>query len=69
MPWIVAFVATVLLLIVLHDAFEVMLLPRRVHRHIRLTGFYFRVAWAAWSGIALRLPAGSRRERFLSICG
>jgi hypothetical protein len=43
-----------------------MLLPRRVHRRIRLIGFYFHVAW---SGIALRLPAGSRRERFLSIFG
>src|SRR5690242_12586080 len=46
-----------------------MLLPRRVHRRIRLTGFYFRVAWAAWSSIALRLPAGSQRERFLSVFG
>ena len=50
----------------LYDAFEVMLLPRRVYRRIRLTGFYFRVAWAAWSSIALRLPAGSQRERFLN---
>jgi hypothetical protein len=69
MPWIVAVCAAALLLSVLYDAFEVMLLPRRVYRRIRLTGFYFRVAWAAWSSIALRLPAGSQRERFLSIFG
>src|ERR1700751_4337300 len=69
MPWIVAFLAAALLLVVLYDAFEVMLLPRRVHRRIRLTGFYFRGAWSIWSRIALRLPAGSPRERFLSVFG
>jgi hypothetical protein len=41
LPWIVAIVAVVLLIVVLQDAFEVMLLPRRVHRRFRLTRFYF----------------------------
>jgi hypothetical protein len=58
-----------LLAIVLQDAFEVMLLPRRVHRRVRLTRFYFEVAWAAWTIAALRRPPGRQRERFLSVFG
>ena len=47
MPWIIGLFAVAVLLLVLQDAFEVMLLPRRVTRHIRLTRFYFEKAWAA----------------------
>jgi hypothetical protein len=56
--------AVALLLVVLQDAFEVMLLPRRVHRHLRLTRFYFDHVWSAWSWLANRLQlacAGSPR--------
>jgi voltage-gated potassium channel Kch len=62
---IAAILGISLLGVVLQDAFEVMLLPRRVHRRIRLTRFYFEGMWAVWSTCALRLPAGQRRERFL----
>jgi Ion channel len=58
-----------LLSIVLQDAFEVMLLPRRVHRRTRFTRFYFGLAWSAWSTIALRLRKGAPREQFLSVFG
>jgi len=61
--------ALALLGIVLQDAFEVMLLPRRVHRRIRLTRLYFKAMWFAWSAWAAQLPAGQRRERFLSVFG
>jgi hypothetical protein len=67
--WIVAILAIALLLLVFQDAFEVMLLPRRVHRQVRLTRFYFAAVWTAWCAIALRLKAGERRERFLSVFG
>ena len=61
--------ALLLLAFVLQDAFEVMLLPRRVSRKYRLTRLYFRAAWFAWSSIATHLPKGARREGFLSIFG
>jgi len=67
--FIAVVLALVLLAVVLQDAFEVMLLPRRVHRRTRFTRFYFGVAWSAWSAIALRLPKGARREHFLSLFG
>jgi hypothetical protein len=61
--------ATALLLLILQDAFEVMLLPRRVIRRVRLTRFYFQTTWTVWGAVARRLAAGSRRERFLSVFG
>ena len=67
--WIAIIPAAVLLALVLQDAFEVMLLPRRVHRRRRLTRYYFTAAWNAWCAIARRLPAGARRERFLGVFG
>ena len=69
MAWIIATLGTILLLAVLQDAFEAMLLPRRVHRHVRFTRFYFQAAWAIWRGVALRLRTGPGRERFLSVFG
>ncbi len=59
----------VLMVIVLQDAFEVMLLPRRVKRRWRLVRLYFRGTWAIWSALARTTHTTSRRERFLSIYG
>lgn len=61
--------SVVLLGFVLQDAFEVMLLPRRVERRRRLMGIYFRVAWRGWAKLAVRLPPGRRRESWLSHFG
>ena len=58
-----------LILLVLQDAFEVMLLPRRVQRRVRFMSTYFRVTWGTWSAFARRLPCGQRREAFLSYFG
>jgi hypothetical protein len=58
-----------LLALVLQDAFEVMLLPRRIVRRWRLMRAYFRVTWTGWATLARTLPEGARRERFLSIYG
>ncbi len=58
-----------ILALVLQDAFEVMLLPRRVQRRLRMVRLYFRVTWAIWTTAAHAWPAGGRRERFLSIFG
>ena len=69
-PFVLAGLLSSLLLgIVLQDAFEVMLLPRRVHRRLRLMALYFRVTWAAWSGLAQRLSPGQWRESLLSHFG
>jgi len=67
--WVAATLAVILLIIVLQDAFEVMLLPRRVYRRVRLTRFYFTAAWTTWCGVARCLPTGAKREHFLSLFG
>ncbi|WP_428377094.1 potassium channel family protein [Lichenicoccus sp.] len=65
----VGVLAVALLVIVLQDAFEVMLLPRRVYRRFRLMRYYFAAGWAVWAAVGLRLAAGPRREHFLSVFG
>ncbi|HEV8599722.1 MAG TPA: potassium channel family protein [Gemmatimonadales bacterium] len=53
---LLAFVAIALLLLVLRDAFETVILPRRVHRRFRPTSLFYRSSWLLWRGAALRLP-------------
>jgi hypothetical protein len=69
MPYAAALTALLLLALVLQDAFEVMLLPRRVSRKYRLTRLYFRMTWWVWSRLATAFPKGGRREGFLSVFG
>ena len=44
-----------LLLVVLRDAFETIILPRRVRRRFQLTRIFYRVTWTAWRSVAGRL--------------
>src|SRR5207249_704263 len=58
-----------LILIVLWDAFEVIILPRRVTRKFRLTRFFYRSTWKPWSAVVKRISTRSRREILLSFYG
>jgi hypothetical protein len=58
-----------LLALILSDAFEVMLLPRRVRRKMRLVTYMLRSTWFLWSSVAARLPRTPRRDSFLSLYG
>jgi voltage-gated potassium channel Kch len=62
-------VAIVVLAAILQDAFEVMLLPRRTQRRMRLVRLFFYLSWMIWGAVARRIAFGARRERFLSIYG
>lgn len=62
-------VALLILGAVVQDAFEVMVLPRRVYRRVRLTRFFYRASWAAWSRIARRAATDSDRARLLGFFG
>ena len=61
--------AVVLILVVLQDAFEVMLLPRRVQRRTRFAAIFFRTAWRACSRLSFRLQEGQGRAGLLSHFG
>jgi hypothetical protein len=65
--WVVVSIG--LLAVVFWDAFETMVVPRRVTRTWRLARLYYRAAWSVWSAVGRRLPAGRRRESFLSYFG
>ena len=62
-------IAVVLVAGVLWDTFETIILPRRVTRRFRLPRFFYRATWVPWSALARHVPAGNRRESFLSFFG
>src|SRR2546429_6157328 len=54
-----------LLAVVLWDAFETIILPRRVNRRLRLTRAFYRATWTPWAASARLIRAGNRREAVL----
>jgi hypothetical protein len=54
---------------ILLDAFETIVLPRRIQRHFRITALFYRTTWPRWTGIASHIKTGSRREGFLAYYG
>ncbi len=58
-----------LLLGVLWDAFETMILSRRVSRGLRVTTLFYRATWPPWAAAARMMSPGRRRENFLTIYG
>ncbi len=58
-----------LILLVLWDAFETIVLPRRVTRRFRLTRLFYRNAWRIWSTVFSSLARGKRQESYLGYFG
>jgi ion channel len=56
-------------LVVAWDAFESIILPRRVTRKFRLTRFYYLFTWRTWKLYARLIPSSRRRESFLGYFG
>ena len=56
-------------LIVVWDAFEAIILPRRVTRKFRLTRFYYRTSWAIWTSITGLITSRKIRESYLGFYG
>ena len=54
---------------VLLDAFETVVLPRRVLRHFKLTAWFLRRVWVPWRAIARRIRTTSRQQNFLGYFG
>jgi Ion channel len=57
------------ILAILLDAFETVVLPRRVQRAFRLTSWFYRRTWLPYRKLASRIPSRARRENFLSYFG
>ena len=54
---------------VLLDAFETVVLPRRVLRNFRLTAYFYRRTWIPWRKIASYIRPTSRQQDFLGYFG
>jgi hypothetical protein len=67
---IVALVAGIIIIcVVLLDAFETVVLPRRVTRHFKLTAWFYRRTWIPWRNAARRIKTNSRQQNFLGYFG
>jgi voltage-gated potassium channel Kch len=64
-----AIFGVVLILVVLGDAFETIVLPRRVIRRIRLARLFFRYTWLPFSAWLRWTSSENRRETYLSFYG
>ena len=58
-----------LIIIVWWDAFEAVVLPRRVTRRFRLTKVFYRSTWIPSAALARRMSSRTRRESYLSFYG
>ena len=67
---VIAFISgVVLILIMLGDAFETIVLPRRVTRRIRFARLFFRFTWKFWLVIARIIKTNKLKDTFLGFFG
>lgn len=66
---VVAVFGIIIIWVVLLDAFETVVLPRRVMRNFRLTAYFYRRTWIPWRKIASRIKTASRQQNFLGYFG
>jgi hypothetical protein len=62
---VVFFSGLALALLVLVDAFESIILPRRVTRKIRIARLFYRTTWSFWKVVVGRIPSRKTRESLL----
>lgn len=64
-----ALLGAALVLAILWDAFETILVPRRIGRRMRLTRWFYVYAWRVWRALARRIATPARREAMLGFFG
>jgi len=69
MRYIIAILGFVLVIIMLWDAFEVIILPRRVTHRFRFSRFFYRSTWQLRSIFTEWIAGDKQRESYLSIFG
>src|SRR6267154_1223199 len=67
--YIVAILGFLIVTVILRDAFEVIILPRRVTRRLQFARFFYRFMWRLRSSAALWIRNDMRRETYLSVFG
>jgi hypothetical protein len=69
MHWWASIFGIVLIFIILMDAFETVVLPRRIKRSFRITGWFYRNSWGLWTRVGRHIKSANRREGFLAYFG
>ena len=69
MSILAALLGIALILVVLGDAFETIILPRRVTRQVSLARLFYRHTWLAWSRTVSSVFSSKRQETYLSFYG
>src|SRR3981081_336737 len=64
-----ALLGILLIAIALRDAFETIILPRRVSSRMRISKIFFTLSWKPWAAAARRMRPSDWRETFLSTYG
>jgi hypothetical protein len=66
---VAAIFGLIIIWVVLLDAFETVVLPRRVTRHFKLTAWFYRRTWIPWIKIARHIRTPARQQGFLGYFG
>ena len=69
MHTVITIIGLLIVFAVLLDAFETVVLPRRVRRQYRLTSWFYRRTWVPWRKITTHIKSPGQRENFLGYFG
>src|SRR5262245_5962185 len=67
-PWVTV-IGALLCLVILWDAFQTIILSRRVSRRFRPTRAFYRLLWTPLRAATKRIPPGNGRENILMVFG
>jgi ion channel len=69
MHWFATIGGIVLIFVIFLDAFETIVLPRRIKRSFRITAWFYKNTWIPWFHLARHIKSANRREGFLAYFG
>jgi predicted membrane protein len=69
MRLLAAIAGIILIVIILWDAFETIILPRRVTRRLRFTSLFYRSLWSVCAGVVRKVSNPKQREKYLATFG
>ena len=69
MHWWATIGGIVLIFLILMDAFETVVLPRRIKRSFRIASVFYKKTWGLWTRVGGFIKSSNRREGFLAYFG
>ena len=69
MNWWASIAGAILIFLILMDAFETVVLPRRIKRTFRIASLFYKKTWRFWTGVGRHIKSTNRREGFLAYYG